>query len=335
MEIRTLLPDEKITEEGLYRMPLARHHAQPCEGISVTSSVLRTIELGSPAAAWDFHMLNPDAYERPERDALKLGTAMHSWVEGGEEAVKRDFIILAPGTPKKPSDRQLNAAAPSKETVEAIRVWQQIWKRQALRGCPIITQAEFDQIKIMGKALEHDPTALAVLGGEPEITIATFDDETQLWMLSRLDNLTFDGLQSDFKRISTRGRFLTERVCKARIREHRYDMQMAFGAECFWRVTGQWPTDSAIVFQMDVPPFHSHTVAIGRDEIIAGVALNHRAMRIFRECYDSGNWPGPGAVISTFQYSTAEREAFQEAVKNRSMPDPRDYVPTELIEKVE
>ena len=44
-EIRTLADDEQITEPGFYAISLDRHHSQPCDGPSVTSGVLRKMEL--------------------------------------------------------------------------------------------------------------------------------------------------------------------------------------------------------------------------------------------------------------------------------------------------
>jgi len=57
--IRDLAADQIITEPGLYRMSLERHHSQPSAGVSVTSGILRKMELATPADVWAFHQLNP------------------------------------------------------------------------------------------------------------------------------------------------------------------------------------------------------------------------------------------------------------------------------------
>lgn len=327
MEIVTLKLDEKITKPGFYRMPLAQHHNQPCDGVSVTSSVLRTLEVGTPADVWAFSLLNPDRSEAPERKALKMGTAMHSWVEGGEDAVRRDFIILPEDAPSRPSDRLRRAASPSAETLKRINFWTKVEARQAATGRPVITTADLEDIKARGRALDRDETAKAVIGGEPEITMAWIDDETGLWVLSRLDNMTFDGLLSDFKLVSARGNPFRPGLCHRRISDHCYYMQMALGAESMWRLTGEWPTDCALVFQMEAVPYHCHTVVIGDEELALGVSLNHRALRVFRECLDSGRWPGPGDVISTYTFTEGHRKALDARLKSREIPEPSDFVP--------
>ena len=46
-EIRTLADGELIAEPGFYNISLDRHHAQPCNGPSVTSGILRKMGIGA------------------------------------------------------------------------------------------------------------------------------------------------------------------------------------------------------------------------------------------------------------------------------------------------
>lgn len=320
IEIRDLGPDEKITEPGCYRMPLEQHHNQPCIGVSVTSSVLRTLEYGTPADVWWASVLNPDRYEAKERAALWMGRAMHAWIEGGEEVLKRDFIVLPESCPKRPTEAQLNAENPSPSSVKAMSFWEKVWARQKATGKDLITHSEFETIKLMGEALARDPLATAVIGGEPEITMAYQDEETGLWVLSRLDNMTWDGLLSDYKKISTQGDYLTPQICKYRTWKHGYHMQLALGAEAYFKLTGNWPTDCALVYQMDSVPYHSLTLALGQKALYWGMVANHRSMRLFRKCLDEGHWPGPGEDPQEFGLTDKQDEAFQKRQAEGDLP---------------
>ena len=72
-QILTLKDDEKIAEPGFYAISLDRHHNQPCDGPSVTSGVLRAMELQTPADVWAFSRLNPDRFEKEQTTALPIG----------------------------------------------------------------------------------------------------------------------------------------------------------------------------------------------------------------------------------------------------------------------
>ena len=183
MEIRTLADDEQITEPGFYRISLDRHHAQPCDGPSVTSSVLRKMELQTPADVWAFSLLNPNRYESEDRPALRLGRAMAAYVEGGMGVVSQHFRVLPEDKPRRPTAAQI-AAYDAGKASEAAAVSVEFWRDVEADPRDILTDAEQRQIENMGKALALDPAACAVMGGEPEITMAIRDEETGLWILS-------------------------------------------------------------------------------------------------------------------------------------------------------
>jgi hypothetical protein len=173
--IRILAPGEQITEAGFYNISLDVHHGQPCDGPSVTSGILRTIEHGTPADVWAFHKLNPNRWEKPETDALRLGRAMAAWIEGGMDAVAKEYLVLPEDKPNRPTDAMLEsyrsngsgdlsmfAILPEKRprrpsqaqieavqngvgsdtAVEAVRFWHAIDQDPRT----YVTQAEFDAI---------------------------------------------------------------------------------------------------------------------------------------------------------------------------------------------
>jgi len=299
-EIRTLGPDEKITEPGFYAIPIDRHHDQPCDGPSVTSGVLRKMELQTPADVWAFSKLNPNRWPEKDSDALRTGRAMAAYIEGGPEELERHFWVLPKNKPNRPTAAQLKAYEDGKASEAGARSVE-FWRAVEDDPRDVITEAQWETICDMGKVLAADPAASAALGGMPEITMAWFDEKTDLWVLSRPDQVSFSGMLSDYKKINTQGRPFDHRVVDRRITDHGYNMQMALAAEAFQHLTGQWPDQVGIVAQWDAPPHHVILREILEEHLRMGVFQNQRARMRFRECLDLGHWPGPGEDVAAYQ----------------------------------
>jgi hypothetical protein len=312
MEILTLLrPDDKITAPGFYRIPLSRHHGQPCDGVSVTSGILRAMELQTPADVWAFHQLNPNRWERKETDALRLGVAMALYVEGGVEAVLGGFKVHPEDKPRKPTAAQIKAYDEGRFT-EASQISVEYWRAVDAEPDDYLTASEFDLICTMGKVLEKDPAAAAVMGGEPEITMAVRDDRTGLWLLSRPDTVSFDGAVCDYKKMAPGGKPFSYRLVDQRITDHAYDMQIGFAAGVFEALTGEWPGVAGIVAQSDVAPHHVILREIAEEDLRIGQFRNRRAIDRFAECLASGEWPGPGADVGAYQRPDWQRKMLLE-----------------------
>lgn len=317
-EIRTLSDGEKITAPGFYQIPLSVHHAQPCDGPSVTSGVLRSMELHTPADVWAFHRLNPNRWERKETDALRLGTAMAACVEGGKDAVLAKFKVHAEDKPRKPTKAQMAAYDAGRATptaVESVEYWRAVdTDPDTVDGEAYgwLTLAELELILTMGAVLAQDRAAAAVMGGLPEITMAWQDEATGLWLLSRPDTVNFDGSVTDYKKMNTQGRPFNRRLVDNRITDHAYDMQLAFAAEVFERLTGEWPGVSGIVAQSDAAPHHVIIREIADEDLRIGQFRNRRAITRFHECLTSGQWPGPGDDIGAYQRPQWQREMLLE-----------------------
>jgi PDDEXK-like domain of unknown function (DUF3799) len=299
-EIRTLADDEQITEPGFYAISLDRHHSQPCDGPSVTSGVLRKMELATPADVWAFHQLNPRRWEKPQTKALRLGRAMAAYVEGGMEAVFQHFVVLPEDKPNRPTEAQIRACSENRPT-EAGERSVNFWGTMDLDPREQITTADAQMIFNMGHVLADDPGAVAAMGGIPEVTMAWRDERTGLWLLSRPDTVSFDGAMTDYKKINTQGRPFNYRVLDSRITEHGYDCQMAFAADVFERLTDCRPDVVGIVGQWDAPPHHVILREINKEDLAIGSWRNRRAIDRFAECLASGDWPGPGADVGAYQ----------------------------------
>lgn len=313
-EIRTLAEGELITEPGFYQIPLEQHHSQPCAGVSVTSGILRKMYLHGPSKVWAYHQLNPDRVEMPRTAALRLGSAMAAFVEGGEDALRAEYQVLPEVRPDRPSKPQLQALKEGRATAKA-KASIAFWGEVDRDGRDYVTQQEFELLAAMGLALAKDPAAAAVLGGEPEVTMACFDERTQLWFLARPDNMHFDGTLSDYKKVNTGGRPFDHFFCNRRVEDHGYDMQMGFASHVFEQLTGIWSDQCGLVFQDDEPPHDSILLPLPEEDLRIGQFLNNQAAMRFRECLDANHWPGPGEVITPFHRNKDRREALLEQMQ--------------------
>ncbi|MGL6209703.1 MAG: PD-(D/E)XK nuclease-like domain-containing protein [Paracoccaceae bacterium] len=313
-EIRTLGLDEQITEPGFYNISLERHHSQPCDGPSVTSGVLRKMELATPADVWAFSQLNPDRWPSNDRPALRLGRAMAAYVEGGMAEVAKHFLVLPEDKPRRPTPAQIEAFDEGRLT-DANRKSVPFWRDADADPRDKLSDADMLMIENMGRALAADPAASAVMGGVPEVTMAWQDEITGLWLLSRPDTVNFDGTVTDYKKINTQGRPFSYRVVDGRITDHGYDMQLAFAAEVFERLTGEWPSSAGIIAQWDQAPHHVILREIAEEDLRIGQWRNRRAIARFAECLASGHWPGPGDDVGAYQRPEWQRTMLMEEMQ--------------------
>ena len=301
-EIKRLAKGEKISTPGFYDISLDVHHSQCCDGPSVTSGILRRMELSTPADVFAFHALNPYRWEKPQTTALRLGRAMADFVQGGMEAVAEHFIVLPADKPRKPTDAQIAAYDAGKAT-DAGRLSVEFWRKVEADPRDPLTEAEQTMIENMGKVLAKDPAACAVMGGIPEVTMAWRDDRTGLWILSRPDTVSFDGALSDYKKVSTQGNPFNHRLVDRRIEQHGYHQQMALAVEGFEMLMNDTPTSVGLVFQSDAAPHHVILREISEEGVGIGKFQNRRAIDRFHECLTSGHWPGPGDDVGAWMPS--------------------------------
>ena len=311
--IVNLRDGERITEPGFYRCSLEWHHGQPCDGPSVTSGVLRQMELATPADVWAFHKLNPDRWERKETDALRLGVAMALFVEGGEAQVLTGFKVHPEDKPRRPTESQIAAYDNGKAT-EAGAASVEYWRAVDADQHGYLTAQEMQTICQMGAVLLKDPAASAVMGGEPEITMAWQDERTGIWLLSRPDTVSFDGMLSDYKKMATMGEPFTYRTVDQRITRHGYDMQIAFGCEIFERLTDNWPM-GGIVAQWDQAPHHVILREIAEEDLRIAQFRNRRAIDRFAECLATNHWPGPGDDVGIYRRPEWQRTMLLEEMQ--------------------
>ena len=137
-------------------------------------------------------IINP-AKAQEEQKATKsidLGHAIHALKLEGRDALNARFAFVPADAPKKPTDKQREAARPSIETVNSIHWWD-LFESQN-QGKTILSADDKVIIEGACQAIDTYPCVVKrkmFQSGMNEVTIIYTDRETGIRIKSRLDNL--------------------------------------------------------------------------------------------------------------------------------------------------
>jgi len=257
-----------VTEPGVYDMPDDAYHADPVPGGSLSSTGARRLLPPSCPALF--------AYERengqPHREEWDLGKAAHKKVLGvGEEVV----IIDAP-------DWRTKAARDARDQAYA-------------EGKVPLLPPDAEVVEAMAAALQEHPFAGALLAGpgQPEASLFWVDPETRINCRARLDWLPdpMEGrrlIVPDYKTCRSAAPDELQRA----IYTYGYHQQGAWyrGAVRALGIDGD--PQFVLIAQEKTPPYLVTVAQPDPSAMRIGAHLNREALRVYRECTESGRWPG-------------------------------------------
>lgn len=267
-----------IDRPGVYDdIPADVYHADPVPGGSLSSSGARRILPPGCPARFRYERDNPAA----PKSTFDIGHAAHRLVLGvGPE------LEVVPG-----ARWDTNAA---KAAVAAARE----------RGAIPLKQADYDRVQAMATALREHPLAAALLhpAGKAEQSLFWQDPETGVWCRARIDWLPYftarrlpDGQFSnrlvipDYKTCVSAAPDDLEKA----IYQHGYHQQADFYLRAIRVLYPHLvPPQFVFIFQEKEPP---HLVTVAQPDPAAlriGAHLNREALHLYRECVQSGRWPG-------------------------------------------
>ena len=251
----------KITQPGLvFDMSDETYHSDPVPGGSLSSSLARRLTEHVPAKAFAWH------HNRKPTATMNLGKAAHLHALGaGPELVVWQYD----GRTKAGKEERAARA----DDVEAERIIA-------------VTEDERDQVLGMVTALRANPEVAAMLdAGTPEVSV--FWQEYGAWCRGRFDLL--GGVGDDYKTTDDASARGFERAMST----YGYHQQADFylrGLRAIGHPAGERPM--RFICQEKTYPYlvQVHTC----DELAMEIAseLNDRAIRIFAECVESGEWAG-------------------------------------------
>ena len=258
------IPPVQITGPGVYDMPAEQYHARP----ELSSSGMRALLPPSCPALFHWEQLNP----AEPRDEFDFGHVAHKLVLGeGEQIAVLDFD----------SFRTADARAA---------------KLMAYREGKIpILEKEFLKAKAMALEVRKHPVAKYLLtDGKPEQSLFWRDQATGTEMRARVDWLRNprEGRRMKVVDYKTITKVDPETIRRA-IADYGYHQQGATYREaCQALGLGGRDTVVNLIFQMKAAPFLVHVVQLTPVDLQLGAARNRRAIEIYRECTESGYWPG-------------------------------------------
>ncbi len=268
-----------ITESGIIDgMPADEYHADPVAFGSLSSSGARKLVRKCPA-----RFRYDD--DKPTK-AMQLGTAAHTQVLGaGAE------IVEVPGA-------ESNGAWSTTEAKAAVAA------ARAAGQVPV-KPAEYATITAMAAALRAHPKAAELLApgaGKAEQSAFWFNEEFGIWRRCRFDWLPDDDgsgelIIPDYKK------------CESADKEAMRKAMANYGYHC----QADWYRSAAahfrpgdrvrfvLVCQEMQPPYLVECYEPDADSLAEGRYWNRAAMEVFRDCMQSGQWPGynPGDGITS------------------------------------
>jgi hypothetical protein len=298
---------EKIGEPGVLRgLPISVYHSDICAGPSISSSGLRAILNASPAHYWSDSPLNPERQERDASQALILGRGAHHLLLGESDFAKQ-FVIR----PAKLNERDWNGnRADCKEWLKAV----------AEQGLTVLLPAQIEAIRGMALSLGQHPLVRAgILGGEIERSIIWQDGETGVWLKVRPDAIP--STDADFADLKTTTDVSFDAIVRA-IGEFGYHVQGALVGMACRAVLGREMESFSLVFVEKTPPHCVRIATLMPEDLALGEQQIRIALKLFKRCFDTGVWPGPGGTQSDAEYiglTTWARDRAQSRIATLAM----------------
>ena len=263
-----------IDRPGIYTIPAAQYHADPCPEPSLSCSLAKILCFSSALHAHHAHpRLNPSA-EPEHGDHFDLGTAAHALLLEGRDSMA---VIDAPDWRTKAAKDQRDAARDAGLTLLLAHVAQ-------------------DVVAMVGALRDHlhlhtDGGALMFTDGQPEQTLIWCEDD--VWCRARLD-----WLRSDFAAIDdykTTSASANPEAWARTMFAAGHDLQAAWYLRGLRAVTGARLDDlSAFRFavQETSAPYAVSVIALNHDAMFLAEKKCEYALEQFREALASGDWRG-------------------------------------------
>lgn len=263
-----------VTEPGVYDIPEEDYHADPVPEGSLSSSGARMLLPPSCPAKFHHERMHPPA----SKDEFDFGHAAHKLVLGSGP----EIVVVDAEDWKTKAAREQRGLARDKGAV------------------PLLL-ADWVKAQAMAAVLREHPLASVLFRpdrGDPEQSLFWVDDDTGIWCRARLDWLPErrnDGrlIILDYKTAQSASPEHLERA----VYNYGYFQQAAFyldGAEAL-----NLGDDPAFLFvvQEKAPPYLITVIELDTQALCIGRDLNRRALEIYRDCRESGIWPGYSSEI--------------------------------------
>jgi hypothetical protein len=201
------------------------------------------------------------------KDVFDVGSAAHA-------------LVLGVGAPLEVIDAANWMTKAAKEARDEAR---------AEGRTPLLT-ADYERVQAMADALSSHTLAMRLLSqGEPEVSAFCPDEETGVTRRARFDWLGPRWVTDYKTAASVDPRDLAGRY--GAVSKWKYDMQAAWYTDIA-RDLGRTVDTFAFIFQTKEPPYLVTVAVVPDDDLDDARERNRRALALFRDCTESGQWPG-------------------------------------------
>lgn len=276
-----------VTEPGLYdNLTNAQYHADPVPAGSLSSSGARKLTAMTPAHyKWDSdHPVHKDIFD--------IGTAAHSLVLEGDNT---NIEVL---------DFEAFTTKAAREARDAARA----------AGKTPLLRKDYETVQAMAEQIKANKWAMHLMAdGRPEIS-AFWQHETGVWLRARFDwlpNHRGPGLLLiDYKTAVSADR---EKFAKSAA-DYGYHQQAAWYIDAAKALGLSDDPGFAFIVQEKTAPYLVNVVELEAEDIELGRQQNDKAIRLYKECTEAGNWPGyqigePVSLPKYARYQIEERLA--------------------------
>lgn len=267
----------RITDPGLYDMPEADYHADPCPEPSLSSTLARLMVNRSPRHAWTASpRLNPD-HEPVNKETFDVGRAAHA-------------VLLGRGAPI--------------EVVEAddwrSKAAQQQRDEARLAGYTPLLRHQYDAVLEMVGAATTQLAAFGLtfpLGATEVVAAAPIDG---VWCRAMIDYAPDNPLEPlwDLKTCED----ASPDACIRSVTGYGYDLQAAHYLDTWFAATLQ-KRGFRFAFVEKAPPYGVSVIELhaGDDDadwMLAAHDKASEARRLWGACLRTGHWPGYPAQVA-------------------------------------
>lgn len=272
-----------ITEPGIYDIPEADYHADPCPAPSLSSSIAIVLAERTPAHAWKAHpRLNPNL-EAQESKEMDFGTAAHALLTGQETV----FKIIDPelhknkdgGIPTGWTNAAMKAARDAAYAAGEVPMLPETW-------AAVQTMAKAARLQL--ERTEDLKGLFTPEWGAYEQTLI-WQEKNGIWCRARPDALSHGrGIMADFK---TEGADAGPEAWDRKARTMRYDIQEAFYRRGVRTLFGK---EAAFLFAVQErdPPYALAVHAMTPAKQAKADYEVDRAIQLWGWCLKHNVWPG-------------------------------------------
>lgn len=204
------------------------------------------------------------------KDVFDIGTAAHKLVLG----VGADIAVHEYDADKVKSPKSTKA-------------WKDQQAEVRAAGGVLLLPDEWDNVRAMADKLSEHSLAMQLLSdGQPEVSAYGTDERTGVLRRARYDWLR-DDLIVDFKTAWS----IQPHDLKRAFASYGYHQQHAWYLDLA-RDLGHGARSFVFIVQMKEPPYLVGLFELQAHDVERGRELNDRALERFRDCTESGVWPG-------------------------------------------